>query len=507
MERNPLRVLIAEDMPSDAELAVRELTKAGLEFEHIRVDTREDFLRALDEFQPDLIICDYSMPQFDGLTAIQLTLENAPLTPLIIYTGSLNEETAVQCMKSGATDYILKDRPARLGHAALRALQQAGERKQHILDQARLVESERKYREIVETAYEGVWVVDVEMRITFANSRICEMLGYPVEQFIGHAVTEFLPPDDHELQRQRFAERKEGKHDRFEQKLLRRNGETLTVYISTAPVFDAESVFCGAFAMITDLTDRLRTEELRIEVEKQTERSLRLASIGTLAAGISHEINQPLTVIKSEVDGYLLTRMLDYSFSPEEVREIFQTISEQVQRINAIIQHMRVMVREPHEAKRELVDVGDAIRSALFFLNQQCRNHRIELVYTPPIEPIRLMINPIALEQSMLNVLHNAIQALDTTQRKDKRIEIRVLRHPGNVIIEIRNNGPSIPLNDLPKVFDPFFTTKTRQQNMGLGLAIVSSFVQAISGAVVCENLQPEGVMMRFTFPAEENLE
>jgi PAS domain S-box-containing protein len=467
------------------------------------VETREEFTRDLHESHPDLIICDFSMPQFDGLTALQITLEYDPLIPLIIYTGSVNEETAVQCMKAGAVDYILKDRTARLGPAAVTALQHARDRREHILDQKRLVESEWKYREMVETSYEGIWRVDKDFRISFVNSRICEMLGYEQNEMLGREIKSLIFPEewtDYDIRVERFLQ---GEHQRFERRLLRRDGRILTVYASVSPIFTPEGEFAGSFAMHTDLTDRLRSEELRLEMEKQTERSLRLASIGTLAAGISHEINQPLTVIKSEVDGYLISRMMNYELSSDDVRDIFQTVSEQVGRINSIIQHMRTMVREPHETRQEPTPIGEVMRSALFFLTQQCRNHGIDIEYIPVSESLRIMANPLALEQAIVNVLQNAIQALDSTTVSDKRITIWIETGNGQLVIDIRNNGPQIAEEDLPKIFDPFFTTKSKQANMGLGLSIVANFVQAMSGTVTCENIDPTGVAMRITFPVE----
>jgi CheY-like chemotaxis protein len=111
---NNLRILFVEDVKSDAELIWRELTKNEIVFNKLLVDNRENFLNGLKSFNPDLIISDYSLPQFDGMTALLLRNEHAPLVPLILVTGSVNEEVAVECMKAGADDYILKDNLSRL---------------------------------------------------------------------------------------------------------------------------------------------------------------------------------------------------------------------------------------------------------------------------------------------------------------------------------------------------------------------------------------------------------
>lgn len=121
---DPTRILIVEDSSTDAELASHEIRKAVTACVFQFVDTRDKFLAALESFRPDLIVSDFSMPHFDGMTALKLTLERSPLTPFIIWTGSLNEETAVECMKAGAVNYVLKDNIRRLGPAVIHALEE-----------------------------------------------------------------------------------------------------------------------------------------------------------------------------------------------------------------------------------------------------------------------------------------------------------------------------------------------------------------------------------------------
>ncbi len=118
------RILIVEDLPTDAELNEREVRRAMPDCEFQCVETREDFLAALESFQPDLILSDYKLPRFDGMEALQLALEHAPDTPFIIITGSMNEETAVECMKAGAWDYVIKEHIRRLGPAVMCSMEQ-----------------------------------------------------------------------------------------------------------------------------------------------------------------------------------------------------------------------------------------------------------------------------------------------------------------------------------------------------------------------------------------------
>jgi two-component sensor histidine kinase/CheY-like chemotaxis protein len=118
----PIKILLVEDVPSDAELAGRVIRKAGIDFVFTRVETREEFLKSISAFKPDLILTDYRLPRFDGMSALKLAREIAPDVPVIIITGATNEETAVECMKAGATDYVIKEHVDSLGSAVKGAL-------------------------------------------------------------------------------------------------------------------------------------------------------------------------------------------------------------------------------------------------------------------------------------------------------------------------------------------------------------------------------------------------
>lgn len=176
-----LRILMLEDAAADAGMIERELRKAKLTFWAKRVETRDDFVRELQAFGPDLILSDYSLPSFDGLAAMGLARELVPATPLIIVTGSLDEETAVECIKSGAVDYVTKEHLVRLGPAVENALERKRARETQDRMEEKLHRSQESFRRIVQTASEGIWVVDVEGGTSFVNGawRTCSASPWP----------------------------------------------------------------------------------------------------------------------------------------------------------------------------------------------------------------------------------------------------------------------------------------------------------------------------------------
>ena len=157
-----IRVLIVEDLPTDAELSEREVSKALGSCEFRRVETREAYLAALDEFRPALIVSDYRLPFFDGMTALKLAVERCPDVPFVVLTGSMNEDTAVECMKAGAWDYVIKEHVKRLGPAVQSALVRQRVQMERKRAEGALRDSEAQLRAVLDAAPFPVALVDVE---------------------------------------------------------------------------------------------------------------------------------------------------------------------------------------------------------------------------------------------------------------------------------------------------------------------------------------------------------
>jgi PAS domain S-box-containing protein len=192
MPDSPLRILIVEDVPMDAELVEYELGRAQIPFLAHRVDNKEGFLRELDEFRPDLILSDYTLPRFDGMTALALARERRPSVPFVIVTGSVNEETAVGCMKAGATDYLLKSNLARIGPAIAAALERERVHSEKIRAEAALSSSERRFRSLVQNSSDLVTILAPDGTITYASDSAERIVGYSPAQLVGTNLLDYL---------------------------------------------------------------------------------------------------------------------------------------------------------------------------------------------------------------------------------------------------------------------------------------------------------------------------
>src|SRR5918994_310488 len=196
MTASPLRILILEDVPMDAELVEYELERARMPFVSRRVDSREAFLEGLEAFQPDVILSDYTLPRFDGMTALSLARERAPTIPFLIVTGSVNEETAVGCMKAGATDYLLKSNLARIGPAIEAALQRARAQAEKIQAESALAASERCFRSLVQNSSDLVTIVAPDGSILYASDSAERIVGYPPAEVLGNTLLSYLDGED-----------------------------------------------------------------------------------------------------------------------------------------------------------------------------------------------------------------------------------------------------------------------------------------------------------------------
>ena len=172
-----VKIILVEDVETDALLAVFEIRKVIEDIEMVTVDTKETFQEALFSFQPDLIVTDYSLPAFDGMTALKMALEFDPLIPVIIFTGSQNESIAVECIKSGAVDYVLKEQQRRLGQAVVNALKQKEVQIKKEEALAMLEESEQRNRFLYESMAQGVIYRDQQGKIIRMNNAAQSILG------------------------------------------------------------------------------------------------------------------------------------------------------------------------------------------------------------------------------------------------------------------------------------------------------------------------------------------
>lgn len=250
----PLNVLLVEDSPNDAELLIAELKRSGFEPRWHRVETERDFLAGLKN-SPDIIISDYSMPVFSGLKAVELLNRQGLNIPFILISGTVGEDVAVEAMRHGATDYLLKDRMARLGHAVERALDQQRLR----AERRRTEESLKLFRTLIDRSNDGIEVIDPETgRILDVNDTGCQRLGYTRGELLAMSVSDVeVESVDISTWAAMASEIRRAGFKTVEGRQKRKDGSTFPVEINVRHVrLDRDYLI----AAVRDITERKKTE-------------------------------------------------------------------------------------------------------------------------------------------------------------------------------------------------------------------------------------------------------
>ena len=283
------KILFIEDIPSDVDLAVRELRKANFQFEFSTVSTKTDLQKSLVDFKPDLIISDYMMPSFNGIQALNVSKEFDDDLPFILCTGSINEEVAVDCIKAGAIDYVTKQNMTRLPLAVKDALKKVRINKEKKAYDLLLKENEAKLQSIFSASQIGIGLV-VNRVLIEVNDFFCSMIGYERRELIGKS-SEILYPSTEEFLsagEKKYRQISEEGKGSVETILKRKDGKLINVIISSAPL-DENDHSKGVSFTVLDITDRKMTIEALKESRQLFE---------TLAK------TSPVGIFRTQLDGF-----------------------------------------------------------------------------------------------------------------------------------------------------------------------------------------------------------
>jgi diguanylate cyclase (GGDEF)-like protein len=283
MEKGELRILLVEDVPTDAELEVRELKRAGMRVTHQLVETEEAFRTALREFVPELIISDFSMPHFDGMWALSLSRELAPDVPFIFVSGTIGEEYAIRALKNGATDYVLKNNLVRLPAAVERALQDSAERAARRKAERELEETRSRLDGIVSSLNDVVWSFSVrENRLLYVSSAAKKMYRQPVSTFYSKptAWMDVIHPEDRERVGQEWSAAVASRHFDSTYRIVLPDDEVLWIHNRGNLISDEQDRPVRIDCLARDIT----------ELKLQQQRIARLSRIHAVLSGINSAI-------------------------------------------------------------------------------------------------------------------------------------------------------------------------------------------------------------------------
>ena len=362
--------------------------------------------------------------------------------------------------------------------------------------------SESMYRGITDFADMGIMVFGKE-QVFYHNERVQDLLGISGRPLTLRDIKAWFHPEDRLRVLGTFEELFRKYRDPFRFEFRATKGIELRHYTGYVQAMDYEGQPTIHF-IVDDITDqkelarKARLNELRMYHED------RLTALGTMAAGIAHELNQPLNTIRVVTDGFLFGREEGWVLDPEEWVEGLEMVSRQVVRMSEVIQNIRNFARDDPAQTFGEVNANEAIENVFSMMGRQLEAHGIrvtkEMERRLPL--IRTHLN--RLEQVVMNLLVNARQALDHCSHPQKEIRIRSGRRDGNVFIEVSDNATGIPEEIIGKIFDPFFTTKEVGKGTGLGLSISQSIVAELKGRIEVFNNERGGATFVVTAPIKE---
>lgn len=365
--------------------------------------------------------------------------------------------------------------------------------------------AEEKYRQIVETAIEGIWIIDRNAQTTFVNRHICDMLGYTPQEMLGRHLFAFM---DEEAQREAavyLERRRQGIREQHDFRFRHRNGSDVWTIVSTNPIYAEDGTFQGALAMITDITERRRAERALRESEARLLEVQKLESIGRLAGGVAHNFNNMLTAIL----GYAELAQLKLP-SDHPTQAALQSIQDAAERSANLTAQLLAFARR-QIISPQIVDLNRLVAEVSKLLRWLI-SEDIELIHMPGDNLGRVRVDPGQCTQILVNLAVNARDAMPNGGKLMIETgnvtldESFCARHPEAspgeyVLLSVSDTGTGMSAEALEHLFEPFYTTKEIGRGTGLGLATCYGIVRQHGGYIDVESKPDRGTTFYIYFP------
>lgn len=498
-----LRVLIIEDDPLDADLMVRELERAGYSPAWERVETGAEYLTALGR-APDVILSDSSLPMFDGLEALDVLQTRGLDIPFILVSGRVGEDFAVDAMKHGACDYLLKDRLARLGEAVRRAIEQRHLRQERTWAVDALRRSEERYRLVSEVSSDYVY----SLRVGTGGELECEWITDPFTRVTGFTPGEInlrgwkslYHSGDFNVVGQHYETLLRGEADSVEARIVTKAQRVRWIRIHDRPMGETGAVE-RIYGAAQDITVQKQLEEQLLQTGK-------MEAIGQLAGGVAHDFNNLLTVIRGYGD--LLKKQPDLgSAAREQIGEILEAARRASELTKQLLAFGRGQVLQFRNVNLNTVlgGMGRLLRRII--------GEDLELMIAPEDALGLVKADPGQMEQVIMNLAVNARDAMPGGGRltirtanadldKSEAAEYGIAPGP-YVMLSVSDTGAGMDKETVARAFEPFFTTKGPGQGTGLGLAMVYGIVKQSGGEIRVLTAPGRGTTFKIYLPRLEN--
>lgn len=513
-----IRILLLEDSHIDAELIENQLGKIGMPVETVGATRKREFEAVLETGEYDLIIADYSLPDFDGMAAFRLAESRFPTVPFIFVSGVAGEQFATEAVRAGATDYVTKKDLDRIPMVVRRALDEAREKRERARAVDALAESESRFRNLADSAPALIWSLDGEGCLTFANRKFAAEYGEAADM-LGNGWRSIVHPDDIERFEAAFGAAFDDRAPFHAEIRTLRDGKIRWLRCEAIPRRDGSGGFLGYSGCAVDVTDSKlardmleaevaqRTAELR-ESEEALRQSQKMEAIGQLTGGIAHDFNNMLAGILGSAE--LLQRRLAAGRN-DGIERYLDGIISSAGRAAALTQRMLAFSRRQSLDIRS-TQINDLVLSLEDMLRRTL-NESIRLDLDLSRDTCPALTDANQLESAILNLAINARDAMPdggvlTISTRNRRIDGDVARNGGlmagdYVVLTVADTGMGMSREVQEKAFDPFFTTKPIGQGTGLGLSMVFGLAKQLGGLAQIRSKEGEGTTIEIAMPCD----
>ena len=488
-----MKFLLLEDSPLDAEVVLATLIDGGIDCELWQVDTREEFVTALETDRFDLILADYALPGFDGAAALEIARDLCPEVPFIFVSGSLGEELAIESIKQGATDYVLKQRLERLVPCVHRALREARVERDRREMELAFRESEARFRSFAENSNDVIWITDArEYRLIYVSPSYETIWGRSADEIYAdlNNFIDSIHPEDRDRVRTSWQQCSQRVITQ-EYRVIRLDGETIWIRDRGFPIYDNEGNLLWIGGIAEEITERRQVEAERQQLLER-ERAARAEAESAnrikdeFLAIVSHELRSPLNPIVGWTT-LLQAGRLDRDTTTQALNTIARNAKLQAELIDDLLDISRIL-----QGKLSLnittVDLAQTVQSAIETVRLAAESKSIQI--QTRLEPNVGLVSGDSnrLQQVFWNLLSNAIKFTPSAGR----VEVGIENLDSTIQVTISDTGKGIHPDFLPHVFDYFRQENgatTRQYGgLGLGLAIVYHLVQSHGGTIEADS-------------------
>jgi PAS domain S-box-containing protein len=532
-----LRVLHLEDNPEDAELIQAYLEQDGCGCQIKVAQGRTEFLQALKAERFDLILSDFSLPDYDGLTALRAAHAHCPGVPFILVSGTLGEEHAVESLKCGATDYILKNRLLRLPAAVRRALSDAEHHAQYQRAAEKLAASQELFSQILESVTDLVVVLDLTGHRIFGSPSYRQLLGEETPVAGSDSFANIHPEDADNVRRIFHETVASGVGQRTEYRFRVKDGSYRFIESQGSVIRDRDGQIHNILVVSRDITARKQAEAELTRTQQELVAASRQAGMAEVATGVLHNVGNVLNSVnvaahcladglrksrsnrlgkivklfqEHQADlGQFLTNHLQGREIPGYLAQLAEHLEsertgalQEIAHLQKNIEHIKdIITMQQSFARRsglmEIVKVPELMEDALQMNASGFNRCPIQVVKEFAVVP-PVPVDKSKLLQILINLIRNAQHACDESHRDDSRMTLRILSASDRVQISVSDNGVGIPPENLTRIFNHGFTTKKNGHGFGLHSGALAA--QEMGGSL---NVQSRGVGQGATFTLE----